>query len=354
MFKKIPINYISAFVIFIVVILWIFSGLIDSDEAESNVVEVASNQEIISVRAQEFSSQEKTYFLTIRGRTEADKIVMLKPKTTSMIVETINKGSFVKKGEVICKLDDENRTAALNEAEASKNKAQLQYDAIKTLSEEGYRSENAVATADAALKGSIARVEMALNELDNVLIKAPFDGFIEDVYLEIGDLITPASPCAKIMRLDPMVITGEVTEKNVDQIKLDQKVNINLIDATSLTGSISYVSKSANPSTRTYKIEATVNNKDGSIREGLSADMLVPLREVLAHLIPSYLISLNDEGELGVKVLIDNEVKFSNIQIVEDTIDGLWVTGLPKKATVITVGQEYVINGQIVNAEIVN
>ena len=239
MFKKIPINYISAFVIFIVVILWIFSGLIGSDEAESNVVEDATSQEIISVRAQEFSSQEKTYFLTIRGRTEADKIVMLKPKTTSMIVETINKGSFVKKGEVICKLDDENRTAALNEAEASKNKAQLQYDAIKTLSEEGYRSENAVATADAALKGSIARVEMALNELDNVLIKAPFDGFIEDVYLEIGDLITPASPCAKIMRLDPMVITGEVTEKNVDQIKLDQKVNINLIDATSLTGSIS-------------------------------------------------------------------------------------------------------------------
>ena len=82
--------------------------------------------------------------------------------------------------------------------------------------------------------------------------------------------------------------------------------------------------------------------------------MFVPLREVLAHLIPSYLISLNDEGELGVKILKDREVKFSNIQIVEDTIEGLWVTGLPKKATVITVGQEYVINGQVVNAEIVN
>ena len=354
MFKKIPINYISAFVIFIAVILWIFSGLIGGDEAESNVSEVVASEEIISVRAQEFSSQKKTYFLTIRGRTEADKIVMLKPKTTSTIIETINKGSFVKKDEIICKLDDENRTAALNEAEASKNKAQLQYDAIKTLADEGYRSENAVATADAALKASIARVEMAMNELDNILIKAPFDGFIEDVYLEIGDLITPASPCAKIMRLNPMLITGEVTEKNVDQIKLGQKVDINLIDATSLQGSISYISKSANPSTRTYKIEATVSNKEGSIREGLSADMLVPLREVLAHLIPSYLISLNDEGELGVKVLIDTKVKFSNIQIVEDTVDGLWVTGLPEKATVITVGQEYVINGQIVNAEIVN
>ena len=55
-----------------------------------------------------------------------------------------------------------------------------------------------------------------------------------------------------------------------------------------------------------------------------------------------------------MKVFNDTKVKFSNIQIVEDTVDGLWVTGLPEKATVITVGQEYVINGQIVNAEIVN
>ena len=244
MFKKIPINYISAFVIFIVVILWIFSGLIGGDEAESNVSEVVTSEEIISVRAQEFSSQKKTYFLTIRGRTEADKIVMLKPKTTSTIIETINKGSFVKKDEIICKLDDENRTAALNEAEASKNKAQLQYDAIKTLADEGYRSENAVATADAALKASIARVEMAMNELDNILIKAPFDGFIEDVYLEIGDLITPASPCAKIMRLNPMLITGEVTEKNVDQVNLNQNVNIKLLDNKEVTGVISFISKS--------------------------------------------------------------------------------------------------------------
>ena len=97
-----------------------------------------------------------------------------------------------------------------------------------------------------------------------------------------------------------------------------------------------------------------IENSNGKIREGLSADMFVPLREVIAHLIPSYLISLNDEGDLGIKILIDNRVQFTEIQIVEDTIDGLWVTGLPKNVTIITVGQEYVINGQEVEVQMLN
>ena len=195
---------------------------------------------------------------------------------------------------------------------------------------------------------------MATNEVKNLKIKAPFDGFIEDIFLEPGDLIAPTTPCAKIMKLDPMVITGEVTEKNVDQVNLNQNVNIKLLDNKEVNGVISFISKSANPSTRTYKIEAMIENSNGKIREGLSADMFVPLREVIAHLIPSYLISLNDEGDLGIKILSDNRVQFTEIQIVEDTIDGLWVTGLPKNVTIITVGQEYVINGQEVEVQMLN
>tara|TARA_B100000886_G_scaffold88621_1_gene58363 strand:- start:474 stop:839 length:366 start_codon:yes stop_codon:yes gene_type:complete len=121
-----------------------------------------------------------------------------------------------------------------------------------------------------------------------------------------------------------------------------------------MTGKISFISKSANPSTRTYKIESTVDNKSGVIREGLSADILVPISQVKAHLIPSYLISLNDDGDLGVKILNEQTVLFNDIQIIEDTVEGLWVTGLPKDSTIITVGQEYVVSGQSVEVELVN
>ena len=353
MFKKIPINIVSAIVIFILVFAWIISGLFSSDETSSS--EIIANSETvekITVRASEFSSQDKTYYLTVRGRTEADKVVMIKPKTSSNISMVINPGQNVKAGELICLLDKENRLAGLNEANANKNKAQLQFDAIQTLANEGYRSENAVATAEAALKSAIARVEMAQNELDNIRIVAPFDGYVEDVFVEVGDLITPANPCAKIMQLDPMKVTGEVTEKNVAQLSIDQEVSVKMLNGETIEGKINFISKSANPSTRTYKVEATVLNKDGNILEGLTAEMRVPLNKVKAHLIPSYLLSLNDEGELGIKIVENEIVKFLLIQIIEDGLDGLWVSGLPDEVTIITVGQEYVINGQNVNVQL--
>ena len=80
--------------------------------------------------------------------------------------------------------------------------------------------------------------------------------------------------------------------------------------------------------------------------------MRVPLNKVKAHLIPSYLLSLNDEGELGIKIVENEIVKFLLIQIIEDGLDGLWVSGLPDDVTIITVGQEYVINGQNVNVQL--
>ena len=355
MFKKLPMNYISAFVILIAVILWVLSGVLfkDSDQ-EVEIVNDATEEKIITVRASEFEAKDKTYFLTVRGRTEVEKKVMLKPKTSSTILKKLDKGSFVKKGQIICTLDPENRSATLDEAVANKTKAQLQYDAIKQLADEGYRSENAVATADAALKGAIARVEMATNELNNTKINAPFDGYIEDVFVEVGDLISPTQPCAKLMQLDPITVTGEVTEKNVELITENQLVDVKLLDGSNLKGKIDYVSKSANPSTRTYKVEALVSNREGLIREGLTADMKVPLKNVKAHLIPSYLLSLNDLGDLGIKIVNQNIVRFIAIQIIEDTLEGIWVAGLPSSVTIITVGQEYVMDGQKIKVQLVN
>ena len=354
MFKRIPINYISAFAILIAVILWVLSGVMFKDSEEVEIIAEKIEEKVITVRASKFSAENKTYFLTVRGRTEVEKKVMLKPKTSSTVIKKLDKGVFVKKDDAVCTLDPENRSAALDEAVASKNKAQLQYDAIKQLADEGYRSENAVATAEAALKGAIARVEIATNELSNTTVTAPFNGYVEDIFVEIGDLVSPSQPCAKLMQLDPITVTGEVTEKNVDLVTEDQDVEIQLLDGSNLKGKISYISKSANPSTRTYKVEALVANNDGLIREGLTADMKVPLQNLKAHLIPSYLLSLNDLGDLGIKVVKDNIVHFVDIQIIEDTTEGIWVAGLPDLVTIITVGQEYAMDGQKIDVQIVD
>ena len=341
-------NYMIAFYILATVLIWILSGVL-SDKSNEDLASNEKSKEIIetvSVRVMETNSEKKVFYLTIRGKTEANKKINLNPKTSSNVISTSNKGDFVKKNDLVCSLEEENRSAMLDEALALQNQASLQYDAINKLKIDGYRSENDLAMAEAKLKSADAKVEMALNELNNTKLLAPFDGYIEEIHVEIGSLIGPNLPCATIIQLDPMKVVGEVTEKEVSKIEKGSKVEIGLLNNKNLKGLVKFISKSASPLTRTYTVEAEISNIDGEIREGLTAEIKVPVRETTAHLIPSYLLSLDDSGELGIKIVIDSKVSFKNISIIEDTPDGLWVEGLPKETKIITVGQEYVIEGQ--------
>ena len=157
-FKDLPTNYKSALVIFIALVLWIASGIFKSDNNIATV-ETTETEKIISVRATDVVAEDKIYYLTIRGRTEAENKVIMRPKTTSTILETLDKGQAVKKGDVVCTLDPEDRNARLDEAVANEKQAQLKFDAIESLAKDGYRSDNAVASAEAVLKGAIARRE---------------------------------------------------------------------------------------------------------------------------------------------------------------------------------------------------
>ena len=61
---------------------------------------------------------------------------------------------------------------------------------------------------------------------------------------------------------------------------------------------------------------------------------------------------LGEDGELGIRTVNqDNQVDFKKIEILEDSMDGIWVTGLSENIRIITIGQEYVFQGQTVNVK---
>ena len=69
----------------------------------------------------------------------------------------------------------------------------------------------------------------------------------------------------------------------------------------------------------------------------------------MAHLVTPSALTLNDNGVVGVKTVEpDNTVKFRTVEIIANNIDGVWLGGLPNKIQLITVGQEFVIDGEIV------
>jgi multidrug efflux system membrane fusion protein len=102
-------------------------------------------------------------------------------------------------------------------------------------------------------------------------------------------------------------------------------------------------------STRTFAVELEVPNPDGTLPAGVTAEIQITGGTAMAHKISPSLLSLETDGTIGVKTLDDqDQVVFHPVEIARSQTDGIWVTGLPETARIITVGQGYVLAGQMV------
>ena len=125
-----------------------------------------------------------------------------------------------------------------------------------------------------------------------------------------------------------------------------QDVDIRLVTGEFIEGKLTFVSKSASPSTRTFKVESQIGNKEGVVRDGITAEITIKTKLVMAHKISPSILILNDNGKLGIRSVEDNLVKFHNVTILEDSESGLWITDIPKNLELIVQGQGFVEDNQ--------
>ena len=103
----------------------------------------------------------------------------------------------------------------------------------------------------------------------------------------------------------------------------------------------------------TFTERVQLDNSDGALRSGITAEIKIPADRVLAQKVSPALFALDDSGAIGVRVLDENNiVHFHTIEIISEGADGVWVTGLPNQTTVITVGQEMVVAGERVDPDL--
>ena len=185
-------------------------------------------------------------------------------------------------------------------------------------------------------------------ELNRTEVKAPFSGYIESI-VKPGNFLDRGQICATIIDLDPIKFVAEVPEIQVSKVNIGQEAIIELITNQRVNGNLTFVSKSASPKTKTFKIESEIVNSSGSIKDGVTATMTIRTDPVLAHRISPSILVLDDLGRIGVKVINSNNVvEFSEVQIIEDLEEGLWISGLPDSVEIIVQGQGFVEDGQII------
>jgi len=293
---KIKQTYKTAAILASFLVIWMVSGSMieeESFEKNSSTLDTLSSVTIVNSKA-----TNKSKILKSSGFTEADKFVQVRAEVSGrLIARPAQQGDYIEEGDLICQLY--------------------------------------IAGREAYPK-----------------IVAPFSGYLETLRVEEGDFLNTGSVCAALIDPDLMLVVADIAEKDIAQVQLGSKASAKLISGRYISGEVTFIASSADKNTRTFRVEISVDNKDRTIRDGVSAEIYIKGKEEPAHKISPAILSLNDQGKLGVRtVTSDNRVEFKEINILEDTNSGMWVSGLGEDARIITLGQEYVFQGQTVNVK---
>mgnify|MGYP001390189398 FL=1 len=319
---------------------------------ETNELEIKLDKKVIVKKL-----QKENFIKTLKfsGFSEASRIVIIKSQVEGRVSsKTFEKGKFYKAGSQLVLVDPEDKIAKLKEMEALLNQRKKEYEVAEKLFEKGFRSEVKLSESRTNFENALALFEKSQVELNNTKILTPFDSTIEDSYVELGDYVKKGDNIAKIVDLDPIFIKINVTENEIGNLRLNQKTLIKISDK-SYKGHINYISKTSDPLTRNFKVEIQINNANKKIISGLSSEVIISLSEEDAYLIPSSLISLDNQGKIGVKVVKEKKVSFLTVDIISDTGNGYWINSNSNKNLedymLITQGHEYVIEGENVIIE---
>ena len=305
-------SYLIAFLFAALVTGWVLSGQVGASDDAGTATETAkavTEEAPVTVRIRSLDAEPQSREIVLRGRTSAIRSVEIRAEIAARVIKVLKaKGTYVKAGDVIALLDMYDRALRLKEAKALAHQRQLEYKAAKSLSQKGYRAQTKLAAATTLLDAANARVKRTELEIEHTRIRAPFAGIIDSRPVEVGDFLKVGEPVVVIVDQDPFLVVGEVSEREVGYLKVGQKTTAKLISGVEVSGKIRFIAATADAATRTFRVEVRVPNPRHTLREGVTAEIRIPLPKVPAHFVSPAVLTLNDRGEIGVKTVDDDNI----------------------------------------------
>lgn len=339
--------------------LWIASGYFlphETAESRAAVTPEIAAAKLFKVAVLQTSVEPHARKLVLSGRTEADRKVVATARTGGVVTELrVRRGSRVKEGDVIAVLSDEAREAQVAQAQALVAQRKAEYEARTRLIEKGTLPKLDLGSLESQYRAAEAALAQAEAERNRGIVRAPWSGIVNDVPVEVGQAAfsMAGKEIAQIISLDPMLAVVEVAERRLGGFKVGDPADIRLVTGETATGRVRFISKTASPTTRTYRVEVEIANADGRIPDGITAEVTIPLAPTPSSRLPRSALTVASSGEIGVRTVNqENIVAFAPVSIVEDEQQYMWVSGVQDGARVIVQGQDFVREGQKVDASL--
>lgn len=346
-------SILLSLIILLVAGLWLASGYLPQGESDTQPQMIEGQTDgdaMIRVTVQDLEAENYVRTIRVTGVSQASRKVDIKSEEEGRIVAlAVEKGSIVAVDAPLARIEMLDRDARLGEAETLLKQREIEFKAAQSLQKRGFNSQVRLAESEAALETARANLETAKIALEKLIMTAPFAGVISEQFIEIGDYVRHGDMAYTILQLNPLEIRAFVNEQDVLYLQEGGSAAIAFLNGQRKVGTITHISPSADPQTRTFAVEVSMPNEGGQFPDGLTARLHIPLETVSAYQISPALLILADDGTVGVRVLDkDNKVHFQPIIIYADETEGMWVGGLPDSVRLITVGHQFVTDNQLV------
>ena len=335
--------------------VWLLSGALggdDADTAEAETVATSITAPRSKVRVRTQTAEEVVRTIVVNGETAPARVVQISAETDGRVTSTgAARGANVARGGLLVRLDERDRKARLAQAQATVKQREVEYEGRLKLQTESYVSEAQLQEAIAQLEAAKTELRRAELDLDYMNVRAPFDGALQARDVEVGDFLKVGDPIATFVDNRKIIVAADVSEFDARYVEVGEPAEARLATGELVRGEIRYVAPVANTATRTFAVELEIDNANGALRAGGTAELLIPAETVSAHRVSPSLLTLDDAGNVGLKIINEQgEVEFVVADIALSSSDGVWLAGLPDTATIITVGQGFVNTGTIVDA----
>lgn len=347
-------NLIIAVVFVLILIVWMITGLSKNYKKVAEITSQKTVSKLFKVKAKHSFAEEVDKDVWLSAKTAPNRIVTLKSELNARIAKiAAERGSIVEADQDIVVLDERDLHFSLKQKEATAKQRSLEYKAIKDLFEKKMTSETQVANANSAMQEAQANLISARVDAENIHIKAPFAGKIQERPVELGDYVVNGDKVAVIIDNNPIIVVGDATERQVKLLNAGMPGVAILASGDILPGKIRYIAPQGSPISRTFRVELEIPNADRNKIVGETAKLKINTGRIKVHKISPSALTLNDSGQIGIKFVgQNNQVQFKEALIEKSTPSELWLSNLPEEIAIITVGQGFVNEGDEVAVEL--
>ncbi|MBU3021068.1 efflux RND transporter periplasmic adaptor subunit [Aestuariibacter sp. A3R04] len=343
-------NKSSVFALLFVCLIvgWMLSGMVGEDPEQKK--ENTDKTQPFAVEVSQSIAREVPVSIVIQGQTVPERSLQVKAQTNGRIEKIlVEEGDAVSGGDILLSINMEDRFIQLEQQLALYEARKKNYQRLSALANKQYQSESELDTALANLKASEAAIARIRSDISFVNPTAPFNGVVQSVSAEVGDVVSIGDPMLELVDTSVLVVQVQVAQQRINQVKTGLTADIALATGERVTGEVRFVAPHASSASRTYLAEIGIPNPDGQLKSGSSATVSLHVDTKQAHYVSPALFSLTEDGKIGLKSVNDNnQVVFHEVSLLQSDNDGVWVTGLPERVNLITTGQGFVEAGNTV------